>query len=186
MFLKSGSYYFAARWKYDDGNYIYQDGRELRFYISGKANYRFKKSEGHTLIQLGAEAETSSTIKSLGLTDRQVQFRNGYDSAYIPITASDFRVGSSKEFKEDIKPCDSKLKLVKNTPVYNFKFKKDESKKINTGFIVEESPDSITTTLGEDTKQGISLMDTMATLWKAVQELSDKVEHLEGIIERSD
>lgn len=182
QFLASGSYNFAARWKYDDGNYIYQDANELRFYIGTKTYHTFKKVGDHTIIRLGVENSRSSIIKSLGSADRQVQFRDGYDSGYIPVGASDFRVGSSRKFKEDIKPCcDSKLKLVKNTPIYNFKFKKDESKKINTGFIVEESPDSITATLEEeDTKQGISLMDTVATLWKAVQELSSEVDVLKN------
>lgn len=198
QFTSSDTGKYGARWKADDRNYIYQDTSEARFYIRGKAHHRFELDGDHTVIALGATLSAGSQIKSLGGSIRQVQFRNGYDTAYIPIGASDFQVGSSETLKENIKLCESKLDVVKNTPVYSYNLKepipieevvsmkstfnlKDNvsqvGNEVHTGFISEESPDDITTSLGD--VEGISLYNTVGVLWKAVQELNSKVELLE-------
>lgn len=178
----------ASRWKYNNSNYIYQDSDTVAFYIGGDLHMRYRKVENlHWSMRIGSTS-SGATLKALNSGD-QLQVRNGADSAYIAISASEFKLASSETIKTNITPCESTLDLVKDTQVYNFQLieDSDDSKMglmskssppdIKTGFIAEEAPDEIRADLGDI--EGISLSNTVAVLWKAVQELTDKVEILE-------
>ncbi|MCK9600050.1 MAG: tail fiber domain-containing protein [Sphaerochaeta sp.] len=103
-----------------------------------------------------------------------MQARNGWDTGYEEVHAADFIPASSREFKEDIQVAESEnaLQQVLNTPIYRYRLKEKKAQKI--GFIAEEAPEILRA--GE----GISLGNSIGLLWKAVQELTKKVEKLES------
>lgn len=205
----------GARWKYDDGNYIFQNDYSVLFFINGVSDFRFSRTSSdtrHYRMTMGYSG-TGATIKALGGTTEQVQIRNRTDTEYIEISALDYVNPSSKIFKKNIEPVRSTLDIVKNTKVYEFEYKdspntselqkedfnknllKYNSKKAGTqkitpavekkespkkiGFITENSPKEMVMELNEG-ETGISIVNTIGILWKAVQELSDKVDKLKG------
>jgi hypothetical protein len=120
----------------------------------------------------------------------EIQVRNGGDTAYAKISASQFYTASKREFKTNIQPFEANaLEMVNNTTIYNYQLKdefniydpgtqeiigqRDASEvDIKTGLIWDEAPEILR---GEDS---IDLYAMVAVLWKAVQELSVQVEQL--------
>lgn len=212
----------ASRWKRDDGHYILQNTKAVRFYMGNKGvpSFVYTNEEGHYDMKIGLSGYGGATIRTLNNGDGQVQIRNRANNDYALLIASNVGVASSKVFKKNIKPANSKLDVVKNTKVYNYELKKspktieiDEeefnprsiayAKKnpvrkntiskvsqpntptTHTGFITEESPKEMITSLGDGTT-GISLYDTIGILWKAVQELSEEVDRLKEEKEKNE
>jgi len=107
-----------------------------------------------------------------------VHFKNAADSAYVPVNASAFTVGSRRAWKKNINPvADSMLDKVLSTQVYNYQLEEEvEGELPHIGLIYEESPVEIVDVRG----QGIDLYAMNAMLFRAVQELADKVYALEG------
>jgi hypothetical protein len=106
--------------------------------------------------------------KALGGPTRAWQARDCYDSGYVPIYATDFIATSKKEFKENIKLAESALKQVLETPVYNFVMKDEGRPRI--GLVYEEAPETLRS------MDGLSISDMVGMLWKAVQELNEKID----------
>lgn len=87
----------------------------------------------------------------------------------------DVQPTSKRELKDNITLVrDGYLKEVMSTPIFNYFYKDDPQKEIRTGVIVEES----TPTIVSADQEGIDLYGMVSVLWKAVQELNQKVEEL--------
>jgi len=145
---------------------------EVGLYVSGGADFlqhsvQFTAAGSHRRLRM---AGGMLKILSGGV----MQARNSSDSAYEEVHAADFIPASSREFKEDIQVAESEnaLQQVLNTPIYRYRLKEKKAQKI--GFIAEEAPEILRA--GE----GISLGNSIGLLWKAVQELTKKVEKLES------
>src|SRR3954468_6150218 len=121
-------------------------------------------------------AGTKLGCKLKFLTDGSaIQARKVDDSAFIPFAASSFVVGSMADTKEEVEEYgESVLEKIKGTKVKKYKLKNIDTPRQDIGIIFEESPEE----LQQD--DGISLYNITAMLWKAVQELSEKVEQLSG------
>lgn len=88
---------------------------------------------------------------------------------------------SSGSLKNNISIFDTcALKAINETNVYNYSFKDDTNSKV--GFIAEYVPEDIQRTIPHYEGEVLGLEQTVisAILWKAVQELSDKVDALSG------
>jgi hypothetical protein len=107
-----------------------------------------------------------------------VYFKNNTDSSYVPIYASAFTVSSRREWKKNIEPLyKSGLKEILETPVYQYHLNDDNDNEMKrTGFIMEESPLEMIDVRG----QGLDIYAGLALAYKAIQELSAKVDYLEN------
>lgn len=105
-----------------------------------------------------------------------IHARTWGDDAFAPFFGSAFTVSSEREFKKDIRDYDqSVLSSVKNTPVRSYKLKTDKDQDENRiGLIRDEAPEQIKSESGT-----IDLYSMISVLWKAVQELTEKVEGLQ-------
>jgi len=103
---------------------------------------------------------------------------NANDNAYIPIYASEFKVSSRREWKKNIEPLyKSALKEILDTPVYQYHLNSDNDNEMKrTGFILEEAPMDMIDAQGI----GLDLYAGLAYAFKAIQELSAKVDYLEN------
>lgn len=99
----------------------------------------------------------------------------GYAKVY-----GDWNASSSREIKKNIgKYDDSALSLIDSTPTYEYHYlADDDSRKKRLGLIVEESPQVV---VSEDEKS-VEIYSMTTLLWKAVQELSTKVDSLDNRI----
>ncbi len=137
--------------------------------------FRLSPEGSNWALRIGTSS-AGCVWKALGGTTRAWQARNSDDSDYIPIYATDFVTTSKKEFKENIKPAESALKQVLGTPVYNFTMKGEKGDaRARTGLVYEEAPETLRSI------DGLSISDMVGMLWKAVQELNEKVEVKGGI-----
>jgi len=105
-----------------------------------------------------------------------IHARDHDDTVFEPFFGSAFNVSSDIGFKEDIKDfSDSALDHVKNTRVRKYRLKNDKpEERDRIGLIRQEAPDQIHA--GEES---LDLYQMTSMLWKAVQELSAKVEELQ-------
>lgn len=100
--------------------------------------------------------------------------KNVAQTAYQQVFASAFNVSSDVSFKEDIIDYDlTALDQIKATKVKKYKLKEDPTNADRIGLIRQEAPPQLQT--GEDS---LDIYQMCSMLWKAVQELSDKVEAL--------
>ncbi|UGO51234.1 tail protein [Bacillus phage vB_BanS_Skywalker] len=92
----------------------------------------------------------------------------------------DWNSSSTRDVKKNIETYDdSALTMIKSTPTYQYHYLTDEdNRKKRLGLIVEESPKAV---VSEDEKS-IEMYSMTTLLWKAVQELSTKVDNLENRI----
>ena len=194
----------AARWKLNDGDYIAQTSASVAFYFNGLGStFVFNRDKTTNFSMKMGTLNNGVTMSVAGGENSQLQIRDGTDTTYMDIASSDFVVSSSQEFKQHIKPTSTKLDMVKDTKVFDFEYKEPELKPemltennmmgrtmslnmktpINPtkiGFIAEESPQEMVMPLKEG-EIGISVTNTIAILWKAVQELSIEVDKLKEI-----
>lgn len=104
-----------------------------------------------------------------------IHARNWDDSAFAPFYGSAFQVSSHRKFKENIQEFgESVLEKIKKTPVRKYTLKETQEKQM--GLIYDEAPEELQSKDGET----LQLYDTISFLWKAVQELTAKVEALEA------
>lgn len=102
-----------------------------------------------------------------------IQAKNNADTVFIPFNASAFNVVSERSYKEDIEECkESVLQKILKTPVRLYKLKGDKNKTKRMGLIRDESPEQI------QDSETVDLYQMTTMLWKAVQELTVKVEEL--------
>lgn len=104
-----------------------------------------------------------------------IHSRTWGDDAFAPFYGSAFNVSSHRKFKENIQEFSGTvLEKIKKTPVRKYKLK--DTKQEQIGLIFDEAPEELKAKDGET----LQLYDTISFLWKAVQELTAKVEALEA------
>jgi hypothetical protein len=107
-----------------------------------------------------------------------IQAKNNADTVFIPFNASAFNVVSERSYKEEIEECkESVLQKILKTPVRLYKLKGDKTKTKRMGLIRDESPEQI------QDSETVDLYQMTTMLWKAVQELTAKIERLEPQVE---
>ena len=99
--------------------------------------------------------------------------------------AEGFEQYSSRELKKNIVPLEkSALSMISAIPIYEYEFKKEAtlSSKKHIGPMAEDMPETMTDEVLRENKtfKTISISDMVGLLWKAVQELSEKVDGLGG------
>ncbi|MFQ3543664.1 DUF859 family phage minor structural protein [Halobacillus rhizosphaerae] len=152
---------------------------DIRLTTNGAGDFIFQSTtgDGHMTLQ---GAPDRARIKWVG---SGVQIRKPDDSTYdtlraIISDASDRRLKSNIELVEDYF-----IERIRNAPVYMYNLEKDLSKKY-LGIMTDEAPWEIVLSGGEDDYDGINLYAMCTFLWKAVQELSYQIEHLNHKIAR--
>lgn len=134
----------AARWKYTNYAYLYQNSDEFRVFING---------------------------------DEQFQVNhNGIAKAY------GFQQYSTVKRKENIISSNTNaLSTIANTKIYEYNYKntkRPKERKRHIGPIAEDLPEILTT--DHDGDKCINLGDMIGLLWKAVQELNQKIDGGKG------
>jgi phage minor structural protein len=166
----------SARWKKDDSNYIAQFSSEIQFFIGGYAHmeFGFQASGANPFIK--GSAGDGAMIKFI--TDDSIQLRNHTDTDYANLAVKTLTEVSTKGSKKNIvKVLDEYLDGVLSTPVYRYHYNdEDDNEYKHLGIIYDESPPEIVNPNGE----GIHPYAMTTYLWKAVQELTRKVENLES------
>lgn len=104
-----------------------------------------------------------------------IHSRDHDDTVFAPFFASAFNVGSDIGFKENVSDfSDSALDHVKNTRVRKYRLKSDKpEERDRIGLIRQEAPDQL-----HAGDESLDLYQMCSMLWKAVQELTEKVEGL--------
>lgn len=111
-------------------------------------------------------------IRNLG-TDA-VRYKSGFFSETVK--SGSFDATSSRKKKKDIEDYqESGLEIIKSLKIVTYKYKADRKEQVHIGVIAEDSPKEI---LSVDRK-GVSLTDSIGVIFKAVQELSARIEELE-------
>lgn len=133
--------------------------------------FSFKNTE------LGQGVFTHGTNGMFKFILNTIQARNAADTAYIPIHASAFTVASEREMKMNISNIeDNALDKVCATQVYTFQYKETEDNQLNIGVMANEAPKEVLTPDGKR----VSLNNMVGMVWKAVQELNQKVDSIKG------
>ena len=146
---------------------------DLVINASGR-DFRFRALGSHASIYQSGNANLKWLAGS-----STIQVRNNADSAYGEIqavltNASDRRLKSNIELIED-----NYLEVVKNSPIYSFNMEDSEERFI--GLITDQAPQEIVVKASsEDEYESINLYAMTSFLWKAVQQLTEKVEMLES------
>lgn len=101
---------------------------------------------------------------------------NGGHLTINEITVTNFNNSSARELKKNIEKASfNGLKRVMSTPIYQYHFKTQDDRELkHTGTIYDESPAEMVSPHGD----AISPYAMTSILWKAVQELNQKVEEL--------
>lgn len=125
---------------------------------------------GHGRVDIQAQSDNSS-ISSV--------FVQASSGAYTEIVAGRGAVtGSKEEFKKNIECFSSGLELIKNSKIYAFNLKDEmDSDKKHIGFVIGDNyrtPREVINQRGD----GIDTYSMSAIMWKAIQELNQKIEVL--------
>ncbi|MGN4822209.1 tail fiber domain-containing protein [Bacillus cereus group sp. MYBK139-2] len=107
------------------------------------------------------------------------EFKNQWDSGFVPVYASAFNTASSLIWKTDIESYEkSALDVVMGTNIVTYKYKSDVEESDNphthVGVIAEYAPKEIQSKDG----RGVDNYAMSSLAWKAIQELSEQVRYL--------
>ena len=115
----------------------------------------------------------------------QISLTDGINTTTITpnrITTPVLQQSSKESIKKNIQKSNDALKIVKNSEIYTYNLKSEQgTDKKHYGFIIPDlggnykTPDEVISQDG----QGIESYTMCSILWKAVQELTEKVEQLE-------
>jgi hypothetical protein len=132
-------------------------------------------------VNLNSASMPTITSQNTAISNIQLKFgsttlqvRDAGDTVFQGMVASAFTVNSEREYKKGIRSfSDSVLNQIRETPVRKYKLNQDQDDDPERiGLIRDESPEQITK---DDT---IDLYQMCSMLWRAVQELTNKVEEL--------
>lgn len=152
---------------------------DLNGYNYGYPNYMDIQAKD---IQAGS-IRTMSGNFYIGVSTNELRVTNnllynGGDIGYKPIRASDFRNASLKEYKDDIKPLDiDALSAINKTDLTSFSYKSDEQKETKYGLVIGEGYSTPDELINGD---GVNLYAMTTWAFKAIQQLSEKLEALEN------
>ncbi|KIL46922.1 hypothetical protein KP77_24900 [Jeotgalibacillus alimentarius] len=151
-----------------NGGTVAMIGSTVELNPSGSGLLRVLSAGSNTLIQ---HQYSGAAIK---LLSDEVHIRNGSDTGYRSIHASAFTEVSNREYKKNIEIADMQaLDGVISTQVHSYHHIDDldnEFKRI--GLIVDEAPAEVVSLDGV----GIDMYHMVSYLWRAIQELYEKVE----------
>ncbi|MEK4605409.1 tail fiber domain-containing protein [Bacillus sp. FSL L8-0099] len=107
------------------------------------------------------------------------EFKNQWDSGFVPVYASAFNTASSLIWKTDIESYEkSALDVVMGTNIVTYKYKSDveesDNPQTHVGVIAEYAPKEIQSKDG----RGVDNYAMSSLAWKAIQELSEQVRYL--------
>ncbi|MBE7117270.1 hypothetical protein FT641_27240 [Bacillus paranthracis] len=107
--------------------------------------------------------------------------KNGADSGFVQLYASAFNIASSLVWKTDIENYEkSALDVIAKADVMTYKYKSDveesENPQTHIGIIAEYAPEEIQSKDG----RGIDSYAMASLAWKAIQELSEKINELKA------
>lgn len=128
----------------------------------------YRTGDGHAGWKMGPNI----LLKALAGSTVRLQCRTGNDAAYAEFIASNVSA-SDPALKRNIRPALRTLDMVRGTPTYEFEYKARPGVK-QIGFMADEVPPQLATPEGD----GIYISSAIGALWKAVQELADKVDAL--------
>ena len=138
-------------------------------------NFVFKAMGSHSGIQAAGKAH----LKWLSSSDT-IQVRNSADTAYGTLQAIISNASDRRLKRNIVEAEDSFLERVLSTTVYRYNMEGYPDDKVFLGVIADEVPEDIVIkAASEDQYDGINLYGMIAFLWKAVQELAQKVELIE-------
>ena len=106
-----------------------------------------------------------------------IQARNYWDDSYATFEGLAYSNVSKRELKKDITPYEGDaLTQVCETTVHNYRYLSDlDTEPLRIGLIFDEAPMEIMQFTG-----GIDVYGMTSMLWKAVQQLNEKVKTLES------
>lgn len=132
------------------------------------------EADGHSQI-VGGKIK----LKFLGGTTEALQVRDAADTGYREIWASNVTFGSKRESKKNISDYSiDALQQVKTTKVHEYHMNDDsDTEKKRLGLIYDEVPADIANISGE----GVDAYAMSTMLWRAVQQLGEKIEVLEAL-----
>lgn len=121
-------------------------------------------------------SQRSSTLYMRSFVKNLAVSASAYKEVALNVSGSKFLTRSSEKYKEDIELFDQDaLSIVEGTSAWSYKLKADESHRTNVGFILERGVPEFAI---EDDGNSIDSYAMIAVLWKAVQELNQKVKEL--------
>jgi len=157
------------------------------------------------LTALGALPLSGGTVASLGVSGVATFYGNisistayvGYtvapavdgaaslgtpDLAYSGVYSYSMIQASDPRLKQDVAPVPRALEKIRAVPVKHFRWRKDADGPLHTGFDASDVRTEVAEAVvaGEDERLGLDLTAMLATLWRAVQELADKIDALES------
>lgn len=125
--------------------------------------------------RISSLSATSSDIMLSFGHDNTLDVRNIADSAWMPMLASAFNVQSAREYKENIEEyTEPVLEKIKKTPVRSYTLKHEKERGKQIGLVLDEVPEEL------KENETLKLYQTVSYLWKAVQELTAKLEELQA------
>lgn len=167
---RSNNYQAIISLLYNYFKHLYTGGIDVNGQITVEDNYgRMLTTNNNDEFELYVEGNVRAT--------------NNITCANLTQTSKESVKKNIEEYKENA------LEIVNNSKIYdyNFKFEKDIDKK-HKGFVIGDlggnyaTPEQVISKNG----QGIDTYTMTSILWKAVQELNEKVEKLEEIIRKED
>ena len=158
-----------------NGQIVFRSGTTRNIFL-------FSDASTHSLMRFGG-----ASMKGLS-TSATIQIRNFDDDAYGDlqvrnITHTGTISSSRREWKKNIE-CytGDALNKIMTTPVREYHLNEDDDRELKRiGFIYDEVPYEMADIKGN----GVELYSTTAILWKAVQELTVKVQELENQLKAS-
>lgn len=130
-------------------------------------------NNGNNRIEIGCQDEPVIDVYQSGGTGTTIR--------HTGVTTPKLTQTSLKSKKKNIKKLKANaLELVKEADICEYNFKKEKPKaKKHIGLVIGEGYNCPEQVISED-GQGVEQYSLTSLLWKAVQELTDKVERLEG------
>lgn len=173
--LQSGTTRIFFNFNNSTGNTLTFEGGMIRN-LTGNGDLSLSSGDGAGVLMLRSPTrEIRMLIGNDGLRVANLNY-NGYR----PVYASGFQNMSTRDLKKDIEPFDENgVEIINNASIKTYRYKEeDEDTKKHIGLIFDEAPPEITQQAG-----AIDLYAMCSVAWKAIQELSQKIESLEEKIE---
>ena len=181
-----GNKIYGALTAKETNAYVLVDGAlritDKKGYNDGNTNYR----------DIQCQHIASNTIRTrtgkdfyIGVSSNELRvtnnlFWNGGDTGYKPIRASDYLPGSLERFKKDIIQWDGDAlnEIVNNMTTYEYRLKDDEDdRKKRKGLVIGEDYKTPEDFIDGD---GVSVYNMITYSLRAIQQLNEKIEKLEG------
>lgn len=142
------------------------------------------KDNNVKIVRIDDKLQIKSISELRLLTDyiSGVIISNTAGTAYAPVAASAFNVGSKEEFKTNIEEVNADLNLLKNSKIYEYNLKNELEQGIEEkhyGFVIDrETPKEILSPNGDT----VDIYSLVSLLWRQNQELLERITILENSV----